>query len=163
MIVGIVGAEAAKFTQLGEDRAKVVIAAIVGDPKVAGVTSGHCHLGGVDIWAEEAAAYFNKPRLIFPAEVHSWHGRARQDGYRERNVKIALNASFVVCIAVKNLPLNYTGMQFKCCYHCARREGTRPEIGTDLFHIKSGGCWTMWYAIEQFKRKDCKLVIVDNF
>lgn len=134
MIVGIVGAEAAKFTFETEQKARLLIRSIYARPEVTGMSSGHCHLGGIDIWAEEesimSAHIFDK--FIFPAEILTWTGYAGQDGFKERNEKIADVSDEVHCITVKELPLNYTGMTFPYCYHCKTSD-----------HIKSGGCWTM--------------------
>lgn len=125
MRVGIVGAEGAKFTKLGEERAKEVIYSLL--PPGSIVVSGHCHLGGVDIWAEEAAKVLGLEPLIYPPAKRSWEG-----GYKQRNLLIAKNSDIVHCIAVDRLPSEFAGMRFGSCYHCNRDD-----------HVKSGGCWTM--------------------
>jgi hypothetical protein len=129
MVLGIVGAEAAKFTAKTEAKARVVIRALF-TPEVTSVVSGACHLGGIDIWAIEEAQKHGLPTLTFPARHHSWSA-----GYMPRNIKIAETSDTVVCVVVKELPAGYTGMRFRLCYHC----GT-----TD--HVKSGGCWTVKHA-----------------
>jgi hypothetical protein len=128
MIIGIVGHEALKFTPHGEMEARSLIAALL-LPADATLTSGHCHLGGVDLWAEEIAARLGRQTLIYPPYRQSW------DGYRARNIQIAEAADIVHVLAVRVLSPHYTGMRFKTCYHC----GT-----TD--HVKGGGCWTAKYA-----------------
>ena len=54
MNIGIVGHEAAKFTPETEAKAKAIIRDLLSDP-LSVCVSGHCHLGGIDIWAEEIA------------------------------------------------------------------------------------------------------------
>ena len=124
MNVGIVGHEAAKFTRHTEERARSIIRSILRPGDV--VISGHCHLGGVDIWAEEEAASLGLQTLIFPPKRHSWF-----EGYRPRNILIAQHSDIVHCIVVAVLPPAYQGMHFASCYHCHTNT-----------HIKSGGCWT---------------------
>ena len=127
MIIGIVGSEAIKFTEKTKAKAKELITSIVKD--FDGVSSGHCHLGGIDIWAEEIGKNLGKKLYIFKPAQLSW------TGYKDRNIQIALKSDAVYCITVKELPEFYTGMKFDSCYHCKTTE-----------HIKSGGCWTVKYA-----------------
>lgn len=134
--LGIVGAEAAKFTTLTEAKAKDKIRQWIETYKPTLIVSGHCHLGGVDIWAEEIAAEYEVPTLIFPPFQFNW-----SQGYKPRNLKIAENSDFLICVVVKEYPPNYKGMRFSHCYHCLKNsQGDWPT------HVKSGGCWTMWKA-----------------
>lgn len=128
MRVGIVGSESAKFTAEGEANARARIRSLL-QPEDT-VVSGRCHLGGIDIWAEEEAQLLGCGLLVFPPAVHSW-----QDGYRPRNVQIAEHSDYVVCLTVDRFPPDYKGMKFPFCYHCKSDK-----------HIKSGGCWTVKYA-----------------
>ena len=125
VVVGIVGAEGAKFTPSGEQEARAIIRVLLSRPK-SHLVSGGCHLGGVDIWAEEEAAKLGVGMTIFPPRVQRW------EGYKERNLRIAEASDVVHCIAVARLSLDFNGPRFTFCYHC----GTRR-------HIKSGGCWTV--------------------
>jgi hypothetical protein len=146
--LGLVGAEAAKFTKQTKIRACELIegllrAAVLLDPQ-AEVVSGGCHLGGVDIWSEEIARDLRWPehRIIrFAPAGQSWAF------YRARNIKIAKRCTKACCVTVKTLPPDFRavgpdgrllpgpgGWEFYC-YHCQSRE-----------HIKSGGCWTVKYA-----------------
>lgn len=124
MRVGIVGHEAKKFTPETEEKAREIIRSLLlpGDILV----SGGCHLGGIDIWAEEEADKLGLGKMIFLPKTQSWEG-----GYRERNLMIASESHIVHVIVVAEYPSTYKGMRFKTCYHC----------GTSA-HIKSGGCWT---------------------
>jgi hypothetical protein len=139
MVIGIVGSEAAKFTPETEAEAKKMIITILrpGDK----VVSGACHLGGIDVWAIEAAKALGLEWEEFPPKVREW------SGYRARNLRIAKAADRVVCITVKQLPPNYTGMRFPKCYHCNTTD-----------HVKSGGCWTVKKAIEMGKAGDVFVV-----
>jgi hypothetical protein len=136
MRIGIVGSEAAKFTKLGEERACAAIKSILSAEGATHVVSGHCHLGGIDIWAEEIGKSLGLEPLIFPPREFNWN-----NGYKPRNLQIAKNSDIVYCISVDTLPPDYKGMKFKSCYHCAK-------IGRDpLDHVKSGGCWTVIQAM----------------
>ncbi len=129
MIIGIVGSEMAKFTSKTRDLAKAKIRELLSQPGVEAVCSGHCHLGGVDIFAEEIADELGLRKEIFPPDALAW------PAYRRRNLKIAMTSDQVYCITIKEYPAGYSGMKFAFCYHC----GT-PD------HIKSGGCWTVLQA-----------------
>src|SRR5689334_14188453 len=124
MNIGIVGSEAAKFTPLGEARAKRAILEILQPstpptqlvnfiPRPENVVSGHCHLGGIDIWAEEIADSLWIPKLIFPPANLRWEG-----GYKQRNLEIAKASDIVYCLTIDKFPDTYTGMKFPYCYHC---------------------------------------------
>lgn len=128
MVIGIVGAEGAKFTEKGEWAARVeIVNAIIGADKVV---SGACHLGGVDTWAIEEAGYLGIETEEFPPSFLTWQS------YKRRNIEIAEVSDYVLCITVDVLPPDFKGMTHKLCYHC----------GTDE-HVKSGGCWTVKYAL----------------
>src|SRR5262245_19305385 len=129
-IVGIVGAEGAKFTPYGEALAKALIDSLLTRPGVTGVCSGRCHLGGIDIWAEEIGRRLRLIPYIYPPRQLNW-----TNGYRHRNIRIAEVSTEVHCITVDSLPSNFKGMKFDFCYHCMTND-----------HIKSGGCWTAKYA-----------------
>ena len=127
MRIGIVGAEAAKFTVLGEKACRAAIADMLRPGDV--VVSGGCHLGGVDIWAEEAALDASLGLRIYLPAARSW------EYYKARNMLIAQNSDHVVCFAVDRYPPDWEGMLFTSCYHCKAKD-----------HVKSGGCWTTKYA-----------------
>lgn len=141
--IGIVGSEGAKFTKKGRLVAKKEIAAILNSHPNPHLISGGCHLGGVDIWAEEIAEELDIPMTIFKPKHQSWSG-----GYRDRNIKIAQESDIVYVITVDRLPKRFQGMKFGKCYHCNTTK-----------HVKSGGCWTghraqligkkvYWYIVE---------------
>jgi hypothetical protein len=143
MKIGIVGAEAKKFTTLGELRARIVIREILLRGDVTGVCSGECHLGGIDIWAREEAFILSVPFTPFPPAKLVWTG-----GFEKRNRQIAKWSDKVYCLTVDTLPKEYKGMRFDTCYHCAK-------AGRPTNHIKSGGCWTAlkcksaeWFVIK---------------
>ena len=144
MIVGIVGSEEAKFTTIGEDRAKAIITEILSQLGVTEVVSGKCHLGGIDIWTAQIGAALGLKVTEFPPATKSW-----ETGYRPRNIQIARASDLVCCITVDRLPEGFTGMRFKLCYHCRTAD-----------HVKSGGCWTMKEAAHMGKQ--AKLYVVAN-
>jgi hypothetical protein len=138
MNVGIVGHESAKFTPQGEARARAIIRDLLA-PTDAVLVSGHCHLGGIDIWAEQEAEQLGRAMIIYPPKSLDW-----ANGYKPRNLQIAKASEVVHCLVVHRLPADYQGMRFSSCYHC-KTDG----------HTKSGGCWTarkakigVWHVIE---------------
>ena len=145
MKVGVVGAEASKFTALGEARARAIIREILSDPQVEVAISGHCHLGGVDIWLEEEAKKLGMTPKVYPPAVKGWWS-----GYRPRNLKIARASDVVHVIVVKQLPVGFRGRRFDHCYHCQKSD-----------HVKSGGCWTARQAMLMGKTGIWH--IVDNY
>ncbi len=130
MIIGIVGSEAAKFTKETRNKAEALITQILTGWDVTGFSSGHCHLGGIDIWAEDTAKMLGLDLYIYPPKTQSWEG-----GYKPRNIQIAKTSNVVHNITVKELPPDFKGMRFDGCYHCKTMD-----------HVKSGGCWTAKYA-----------------
>lgn len=130
MRIGIVGAEAAKFTALGQERAREEIRGLIQRLNARLVVSGACHLGGVDLWAIEEAQRLNVGTMEFPPKDLQW-----STGYMPRNKLIAQNSDRVFSLVVDRLPPGYTGMRFPLCYHCGTND-----------HVKSGGCWTTKFA-----------------
>lgn len=133
--VGIVGAEASKFTIGGALTAQAVIHNLLSRPGVTEVISGGCHLGGVDIWAAQIGRELGLIVTEHLPKRQVWEG-----GYKQRNLLIAGQSNELHCITVNRLPEAYTGMRFETCYHCAKVKGFESP------HIKSGGCWTMHRA-----------------
>jgi len=140
MRIGIVGAEGAKFTERGEARARALIRSLLqpGDE----VVSGGCHLGGIDIWAVEEAHALDLYTHQYVPAVRSW-----EYGYKPRNILIAKNSDYVVCIVVDRLPPGFEGMRHASCYHCKTKD-----------HIKSGGCWTVKYAAKHGIPGDVRVI-----
>lgn len=147
MKIGIVGHEAAKFTPDTEAKAKQLIKCLLDDDALFAddetiAVSGHCPLGGIDIWTEEIADEYGYKKLIFPPAKQTWAG-----GYRERNLLIAQNSDIVHCISVASYPDSYTGLRFNRCYHCGTND-----------HAKGGGCWTMKQAIKLGKKGELWII-----
>lgn len=138
MKVGIVGNEGAKFTPETENKARELIRWLLlsGTECVAtAVVSGHCHLGGIDIWAEEEADKLGLEKKIFPPKHFSW-----DLGYKPRNILIANTSDVVHNIVLAKYPESFVGKRWKECYHCIG--SGRP------WHVKSGGCWTAKHALK---------------
>jgi hypothetical protein len=129
-VLGIVGSEASKFTAETEAWARQLIRSLLMRPGITAMASGHCHLGGIDIWAEEIAAELKLTQFIFPPKDLTWAG-----GYKPRNLQIVNASHEVHCITIRDYPPDYDGMRFKYCYHCQTSD-----------HVKSGGCWTALQA-----------------
>ena len=145
--LGIVGAEAKKFTPHTQEVARHVIRRLCEILDVDLVISGRSPLGGIDWWAIEEADKANIKTLELPPEIFRWEG-----GFKQRNLEIARLSNSVVCIAVKQLPPGFKGRQFpQGCYHC----GTPPE-----HHVKSGGCWTAKQAARL--GKPASLIVIDE-
>lgn len=144
MILGIVGAEAAKFTPYTEEAARRIIRSLIKQTEASQVVSGHSPLGGIDWWAIEEAKALGVDWHEYPAGVHQWGSVKGVDGFMARNLKIARASDLVVSIVVQRLPDSYRGMEFPSgCYHCK----TPPDD-----HVKSGGCWTVKQAKRLGKR-----------
>ncbi len=143
MVLGIVGHEASKFTPETEAAARIAIGDLITMYEPNLIVSGACHLGGIDIWAEEEAGVLGVPFRAFPPAVLNW-----ADGYKPRNIQIAEASDVVVCLAVAALPEGYRGMRFPLCYHCRTTE-----------HVKCGGCWTTKYA--RAHGKDGYTLVID--
>lgn len=140
-IIGIVGSEAAKFTQDNREIARTIIRVFL--EKADEACSGECHLGGIDKWTHEIADDLGIPFTGFPPKARNWNE------YKRRNIQIADFATRVVCITVRELPPNFiAGGWEHYCYHCK----------TDT-HIKSGGCWTVKYAREKLGKPGEIIVI----
>ncbi len=159
MKIAIVGAEEAKFTEETQRRAKACIQGIIckgagiamGEsyrPKSETITivSGHCHLGGIDIWAEHIGMELGCQLEIYPPKKLTWDG-----GYRDRNIQIAKACDEIHNIVVTEYHPKYVGMRFKSCYHCLKR-GNSTLLQPPESHVKSGGCWTAWLAAENFHK-----------
>jgi hypothetical protein len=125
MKIGIVGHAGDKFTPASEARARAIIRDLL-TPVGSELVSGGCHLGAVDVWAEEEARALGIEQRIFRPATLSW-----AQGFKPRNLLIAQHSDVVHVIVVDRLPASYVGLRFSLCYHC----GTRT-------HVKSGGCWT---------------------
>lgn len=144
MKIAIVGHEASKFTPTGEARARVLIAHLLTGESNTSLVSGGCHLGGIDIWAEEFAKRAGYPTHIFLPAGRSWNA-----GYKSRNIQIARTCDILHCLAVDHLPASFAGLTYSSCYHCSRTD-----------HVKGGGCWTMNYAAKL--GRPTKLHIIEN-
>lgn len=146
MVLGIVGSEAAKFTPVTEENARIEIRATIQRwcmGPLDMVVSGACHLGGIDLWAIEEAKNLGVDTREFPPKVRQWEG-----GYKQRNIEIAKISDLVVCITLRNYPDTYTGGRFGICYHCNSQD-----------HVKSGGCWTAKYC--RSLGKESQIIVID--
>lgn len=144
MNLGIVGVEGKKFTPETELTARRIIRELVEAFEPEYLVSGHCHLGGIDIFVEEEAASLGVPTLIYPPKRFQWEG-----GYKPRNLAIVRHSDSVFCLTIKELPQEYDGMRFKLCYHCDSDK-----------HVKSGGCWTVKQALKA--GKSGAIIVIDG-
>lgn len=135
-LIGIVGHAGDKFTPETEARAREIIRDILGRVDGAVLVSGGCHLGGIDIFAEQEADKLGLDKRIFLPKSRRWEG-----GYKQRNLLIASTSTEAHCIVVGDYPDEYSLPRYGArkdgspyCYHC---HDARPT------HVKSGGCWTV--------------------
>jgi len=153
MKIGIVGHGSGKFTPESEELAKNLIRLIINRDCVDTVISGRSPLGGVDIWAEEIAKEEGVSFIACEPRQKSWYG---EYGFKARNIDIAEKSDRLYVVVVDSYPPGYKwkrildsdGLPY--CYHCKGRTG---------LHVKSGGCWTGWYAKEE-ESKEVEWVIV---
>lgn len=132
MILGIVGPEASKWTEKGEQIARIWIRTLLTREDITGVTSGHCPKGGIDIWVEEELPDIqliqDVEAFIYTPKANNWHY-----GYRPRNVQIANKANEMHVI----VPRTWGNR----CHHCVQD------------HEPNGGCWTALYAKNKLGKK----------
>lgn len=145
MRLGIVGAEAAKFTAVTEAAARRLIREQLIASSATMMVSGGCHLGGVDIYAEEEVKAMGLELKVFKPKYLTWHY------YRERNISIAAWSNRVICITVSVLPPGFLGLTHDWCYHCQT-----PN------HVKSGGCWTVKEARRFAKQGSVYCIMPDG-
>ena len=190
MKIGIVGSEEPKWTEEQKPKAKEEIRGIFArsamalaekrncssdDQFLVGMldslvhyqdlilVSGHCHKGGIDIWAEEIADALGIKKEIYPAEVNQWSDKrpiqntipvsVDLKGYRSRNIQI-----------VRSCDILYDIEPAKSCRYCHGLGegdyrlfiGTCPRCEGDGAY--SGGTWTMKYA-RKLGKKNHKVVI----
>lgn len=136
MILGIVGPEAPAWTPIEGLRARQAIRDLLRTGLYAGVTSGACHNGGVDIWAREEAEFLGLPVKEYPPKDHGWQW------YKQRNQLIAKLADHLICIA--------PARDHRQCRYCERDD-----------HHQSGGCWTLRYAKQIGKKTN--LVVINVY
>lgn len=148
MKVGVVGHAAEKFTEKTEEVARDAIRDALESNRAKLMVSGGCHMGGVDIWAEDVATVLGIGTLVHKPRVRTWSARG---GFRDRNLLIARDSDVVACVVVVKLPSRFRGMKFDGCYHCQNY-----LAGCKLPHVKSGGCWTAlkckkreWYLVHE--------------
>jgi hypothetical protein len=156
MILGIVGPEKAKFTHAGFHRAIAAINRLIDHYQPKAISSGGCHLGGVDIWAEavaKKAGCFDEKYIFLPKEL-KW-----KTGFEPRNIQIATASDVVVTLAVNRYHDEYAFEKFPCCYHCKRWDKSKSVADRGLDHVKGGGCWTRWYAHRL--GKETRIVIIE--
>lgn len=133
--VAIIGHAADKFTPETEAQAREVIRGLLVSADV--LVSGGCHLGGVDIFAEEEADALGVAKDIKLPATQSW-----ADGYKPRNLAIADACTEAHSVVVADYPAGYDAPRYGArngqpyCYHCDRND-----------HVKSGGCWTVTRAL----------------
>jgi hypothetical protein len=128
MKVGIIGHAENKFTIESEKSARKLIRNILAQYHNPILVSGHCPMGGIDIWAEEVAKDLGLQMDLKIPKQNRWDA---EYGYKKRNIDIAKDSDILHIILVNGYPKEYKGMVFSKCYHCNSNS-----------HIKSGACWT---------------------
>lgn len=139
LFIGVVGHGQDKFNAVTKTSAIDIIQGLLGPEAV--IVSGHSPMGGIDIWAENMAFEANRSHgypkpIIHAPKVFGW---GPTGGYKQRNIKIATGSNVLHVIVVSEYPSGYKGPRYGLCYHCKNR--ITP-------HVKSGGCWTGWYAVK---------------
>lgn len=75
---------------------------------------------------------------VFEAKDKNWEGN---DGFKDRNIRIAHQADIVYSIATKKI-------KDKRCYHCDEQD-----------HDRTGGCWTKRYAMDKLHKEGETIII----
>ena len=139
MNLGIVGNGSDKFTDAGMLQAKWAIMDAIQFHQPEYVVSGHSPVGGVDIWAEEAARQLGVELDLKIPEKNQWNPPGGY-GYKARNIDIAKDSDVLIVVLADMYPEEYTSKRFSFCYHHPKQlvvDGVTPTN-----HVKSGGCWT---------------------
>ena len=129
--IAIVGADGRKWTENDPELVKYIIRHILTKYDNPTLISGHCPLGGVDLWAEEVAKELQIPMRIFKPKQNAWKF------YKQRNIQIAEFCDVLYDIE----PL-------KSCRFCGGL-GVRGEKTCSFCEgdgAYSGGTWTLKYA-----------------
>ena len=137
--IGIVGSGYNKFDNVSKVTAIEAVKEIVKRHVGAEIVSGGSHLGGIDTWADCAALQFGRVMNVKKPDTLEWNPPEKY-GYRARNIDIAVESDELYVIVPESYPDTYRGTRYPSCYHCEKHPGKIPK------HIKSGGCWTGWYA-----------------
>lgn len=144
--IGIIGHAEDKFTDASKKEAIGYINHILDSfPSNGVLISGHCPLGGIDIWAEELAIKKSIPIDIKSPKQFKWDA---EYGFKQRNIDIARESKSLWVILVDTYPLSYIGKKFSSCYHCKTNT-----------HVKSGACWTAKVAKEWFDNAVNQIII----
>ncbi len=155
MKIGIVGNNASKFTPVMETKARLVIMGILTEHRESLLVSGHCHQGGVDIWAEEIADSFDIPKIIYTPDIRQWNPYGKY-GFKARNIDIASTSDDLNVIVARDYLPGYSSMRFGECYHCARHGRASHN------HVKSGACWTLNEALKRGKSGRLHIIEVEK-
>lgn len=141
------------------------------------LVSGHCHLGGVDIWAEEIAKELGIEVEKHPAPAKSWNDKlivleqtafdsiyGYQDekklkGYRTRNIDMAKSCDVWYAIEAKG--------SCRRCYgtgHQPDRYGFSSGFSPKCKYCEGDGAyggatWTLKYARDKLGKEVHKIVI----
>jgi hypothetical protein len=126
--IAIIGNAGDKFTETTKNISKELIRSWLHPGDI--LISGGCHLGGIDIWAEEIAKDMGIETIIYRPRLLQWNP-LREYGFKKRNMDIAENCEVLNVIVVKDYPPGYKGYRYAKCYHCNTKD-----------HVKSGACWT---------------------
>lgn len=143
MKIGIVGAGENKFSPETARTTQLEIFTLLYPRDVTCLVSGHSPVGGVDIWAEKIAHNMKLELDIKTPRQNSWDG---EYGFKARNIDIAKSSDEIHVFVIDKLPSTYHGRKFDGCYHCDKHQ---HDIAP---HVKSGGCWTAWKAVEYGKQ-----------
>lgn len=147
-MIGIVGSGRDKFTEDGYTKAYLQVGQIINSFKPEQICSGNSPLKGIDYLVKQLTP---PDRYIeYSPKVNQW-----ESGYKQRNLKIA-ESRIVFCIVANEYPIDYKGIKFPICYHCSKHEGFKNHPS----HIKSGGCWTAYKAIE--KGNTAQWIVIQN-
>jgi len=133
--IGFVGHGEEKFTEVTSKAAKDFINSILDLYDSPVVVSGHSPMGGVDIYSEDIADERECEKIIHAPRLHVWKGQGY--GFKDRNEDIGRDSEILYNLVVKDYPPNFKGTKIGYDYHCGDRV---PK------HVKSGGCWTAWFA-----------------
>ena len=154
MKIGIVGAQEDKWSSEQKRICETKIRQILSVSRDAILVSGHCPLGGIDIWSEQIADSLGIKKEIHPAPAKQWndvhyfseveHKSLVLRGYRSRNIQIAEASDILYVISPK------------CLQNCPK---CMPgKLGATAGHVWNGGLWAGNFA-EKLGKKVVRIAI----
>ena len=135
MKIGIVGTS--KLTEEEKEKALILIETLIERARQNDdiIVTGDAE--GIDECTRKMAKYIGVQLKVHIAKQKEWN---KPDGFKQRNIAIATDSDYIYSIS--------TLVKKERCHHC--------DIPN---HERTGGCWTLRYAIDKLHKKG-ELIII---